>query len=49
VLSKCGWNPFEGWELTGWPQYTIVGGKVAYAQGKLNTEVRGQALRFDAL
>lgn len=47
VLSKCGWNPFEGWELTGWPQYTIVGGKVAYAQGKLNTEVRGQALRFD--
>jgi len=47
VLSKCGWNPFEDWELTGWPQYTIVGGKVAYAQGKLNTEVRGQALRFD--
>lgn len=47
VLSKCGWSPFEGWELTGWPQYTIVGGKVAYAEGKLNTEVRGQALRFD--
>jgi dihydroorotase len=18
VLSKCGWNPFEGWDLTGW-------------------------------
>ncbi|WP_254173025.1 dihydroorotase [Planktothrix pseudagardhii] len=48
VVSKCGWSPFEGWELTGWPKYTIVGGKVAYKNGKVNTEVRGQALRFDA-
>lgn len=47
VVSKCGWSPFEGWELTGWPVYTIVGGKVVYEQGRLNTEVRGQALRFD--
>lgn len=35
VLSKCGWSPFEGWELTGWPEYTIVGGKVVYGNGKL--------------
>ncbi|OIP73357.1 MAG: dihydroorotase [Oscillatoriales cyanobacterium CG2_30_40_61] len=48
VLSKCGWSPFEGWELTGWPEYTIVGGKVAYGNRKVNPEVRGQALRFDA-
>jgi dihydroorotase len=47
VLSKCGWSPFEGWELTGWPEYTIVGGKVVYGNGKVNPEVRGQALRFD--
>lgn len=48
VLSKCGWSPFEGWELTGWPEYTIVGGKVAYGNRKVNPDVRGQALRFDA-
>ncbi len=48
VVSKCGWNPFEGWELTGWAQVTIVGGKVVYDRGKFNTEVRGQPLRFDA-
>lgn len=48
VLSKCGWSPFEGWNLTGWAQTTIVGGQVAYHQGKLFTEVRGQPLRFDA-
>ncbi|NEP61513.1 MAG: dihydroorotase [Symploca sp. SIO2G7] len=48
VLTKCGWSPFEGWNLTGWPVITIVGGEVVYDRGKLNTEVRGQALAFDA-
>ncbi|HTL89264.1 MAG TPA: dihydroorotase [Leptolyngbya sp.] len=48
VISKCGWNPFEGWELTGWAQVTIVGGQVVYDRGKFNTEVRGRALQFDA-
>ncbi len=46
LLTKCGWSPFEGWNLTGWPVVTIVGGRVVYDHGKLNTEVRGQALEF---
>lgn len=46
MLTKCGWSPFEGWELTGWPVYTIVGGQVVYENGKLNTSVRGQPLTF---
>lgn len=46
VLSKCGWSSFEGWNLTGWPVTTIVGGEIVYDQGKLNTEIRGQALTF---
>jgi dihydroorotase len=46
VFTKCGWSPFEGWDLTGWPVYTIVGGKVVYEKGKLNTQVRGEALIF---
>jgi dihydroorotase len=46
ILSKCGWSPFEGWNLTGWPAYTIVGGKLVYEKGKLHTQVRGQALTF---
>ncbi|MEL7038061.1 MAG: dihydroorotase [Cyanobacteria bacterium J06592_8] len=48
LSTKCGWSPFEGWNLTGWPVVTIVGGQVVYNRGQLNTEVRGQALRFDA-
>jgi dihydroorotase len=47
LLTKCGWSPFEGWNLTGWPMYTIVGGQIVYEKGKLNREVRGEPLRFD--
>ncbi len=47
--TKCGWSPFEGWNLTGWPVVTIVGGKVVYEKGKINKEVRGNALNFKAL
>src|SRR5579883_2205973 len=46
LLTKCGWSPFEGWELTGWPMITIVGGQIVYDKGKLYTNVRGQALEF---
>ena len=48
MLTKCGWSPFEGWDLTGWPVVTVVGGKVVFEKGKLDTNVRGEALRFDA-
>lgn len=47
LQTKCGWSPFEGWTLTGWPVVTIVGGQVAYERGRLHTEVRGKALSFD--
>jgi dihydroorotase len=46
LLTKCGWSPFEGWNLTGWPVITIVGGQVVYENGKVNPEVRGRALNF---
>jgi dihydroorotase len=40
LQTKCGWSPFEGWNLTGWPAITIVGGKVVYERGKFYSEVR---------
>ena len=48
IQSKCGWSPFEGWNLTGWAVVTIVNGQIAYQEGKFNTEVRGRALSFQA-
>lgn len=47
LQTKCGWSPFEGWQLTGWPIVTIVGGNIVYERGKLFTEIRGEALRFE--
>jgi dihydroorotase len=46
LQTKCGWSPFEGWNLTGWPAITIVGGQVVYERGKFYSEVRGKALNF---
>ena len=49
LLTKCGWSPFEGWNLTGWPVIAIVGGQVVYERGKVHTGVRGKALSFEEL
>jgi len=48
LQTKCGWSPFEGWSLTGWPIYTFVLGQLAYSRGVFDDNVRGKALRFDA-
>jgi dihydroorotase len=47
LQTKCGWSPFEGWDLTGWPAVTIVGGQIVYDRGVFDDEVRGEALKFN--
>ena len=27
VKTKCGWSPYQGWEITGWPLYTLLNGQ----------------------
>ena len=44
--TKCGWSPFEGWNLTGYPVYTIVNGNVVFEKGTINSEFKGKALKF---
>lgn len=46
LKTECGWSPFEGWKLTGWPVMTLVGGQIVYDRGTINTAVRGKALQF---
>ncbi|MEO0853071.1 MAG: amidohydrolase family protein, partial [Cyanobacteria bacterium J06648_11] len=48
LLTKCGWSPFEGWELTGWPTVTLVGGQVVFQAGEVDGDARGRALEFKA-
>ncbi|NES75533.1 MULTISPECIES: dihydroorotase [unclassified Okeania] len=46
LMTKCGWSPFEGWSLTGWPVVTIVGGEIVFNRGEFNSNVRGKAITF---
>ncbi len=47
IWSKCGWTPFAGLTLRSTVDTTIVSGRLAYRQGRVWPECRGQALTFD--
>lgn len=46
-LTKCGWSPWHGETLTGWPVRTWVMGRTVYADGRLDESMRGEEIRFD--
>ena len=33
--SACDYDPYEGWEVTGWPTVTVLRGVVAYMNGEI--------------
>lgn len=47
ILYKCGWSPFEGTTFSHKVVHTLVNGQLAYTDGKVNTETRGERLSFD--
>jgi dihydroorotase len=47
ILYKCGWSPLEGETLPADIRYTLVNGKPALDDGKINKAVRGKRLSFD--
>lgn len=44
---KCGWTPWHGTRLQGWPVRTWVGGRTVFADGRVDTEPHGRELIFD--
>ena len=46
IASKCGWTPFDGYEVKGFPLGTIVNGKAIVWDGKLIEKANGKPLRF---
>jgi dihydroorotase len=46
-VTKCGWSPWHGETLTGWPVRTWVMGREVYNRGQFSTERFGQEVRFD--
>jgi dihydroorotase len=46
-VTKCGWSPWDGVTLTGWPVRTWVLGRTVYADGRIDASVRGEEARFE--
>lgn len=46
-VTKCGWSPWHGETLTGWPVRTWVLGQEVYRDGMFNSAIRGRQAQFD--
>lgn len=46
IASKCGWSPFDGVSVQGWPVMTWVRGRRVMADGEILGEASGDAARF---
>ena len=46
IFSRAGWSPYNGRQLTGWPVYTVVNGRVVFDHGEIRAGIYGQALNF---
>lgn len=47
IASKCGWTPYDGRQVTGWPIGTIVRGNVVMWDGSLEAPSQGEVVRFE--
>ncbi|MCM1107688.1 MAG: dihydroorotase [Clostridium sp.] len=47
IISTCGWSPLEGSRLNWRVRQTYCNGQLAYDNGRINDDCRGQQLTFD--
>ena len=45
LASRCGWSPFEGMKVTGWPRLTVLRGRVVMREGHVRSPI-GRSVRF---
>ncbi len=48
IHTKCGWSPYEGYTLKGWPVLTLVHGQVAHENGSLVGEPFGKEVEVSS-
>jgi dihydroorotase len=46
IESKCGWTPYDGFEVTGWVQGTFVRGRMVMWDGQILGKSGGQPIKF---
>lgn len=47
IKSKCGWTPFHGMKIKGWPIGTIINGRKVYWNNKIIGKAEGKPLKFN--
>lgn len=46
IQSKCGWTPYDGKKVMGWPVATIIRGNIAMRDDEILGAAVGQAVKF---
>jgi dihydroorotase len=46
IASRCGWTPFAGMKVTGWPMATVIRGRVVMRDGEVVGKPSGKPVRF---
>ncbi len=44
--SRCGWTPFAGMTVTGWPVMTIIRGRIVMRENEIPGSAIGEPIRF---
>lgn len=46
IESRCGWTPFDGRQVTGWAEGTIIRGRRVMWNGEITSPAGGEAVEF---
>jgi len=46
MASRCGWTPFDGMTVTGWPVMTIIRGRLVMREDEILLPGQGKPVRF---
>ena len=46
IVSPCGWTPFAGMDITGWPMATIIRGRAVMRDDEVLGAPSGRLVRF---
>ena len=48
IASRCGWSPFDGHAVTGWPVATLVRGRVVMRDDEVQGVAQGKPVEFES-
>jgi dihydroorotase len=46
IASRCGWSPYDGMAVTGWPKMTIIRGRIVMRDDEITGSAQGAPIRF---